>query len=183
MPSASSASSTSTTSSFLTTPRLRLRQFTRSDEDADDLYRLESDPKVMRYIGIGKARSKEMVLGFLDRIIAGYGQHPGLGMWAAHCRGTGNFIGWFELGPLADTDEVEVGYRLLPEYWGIGLATEGAVALRDYGFDTLGLPRVVGIAHPGNIASSRVLEKTGLTYQRMDHFYNMDVAYYSLDRA
>ena len=179
---ASTPSTPARPATFLTTPRLRLREFTRSDEDMEDLYRLESDPRVMRYIGLGVARSREQVRGFLDRIIEGYARYPGLGMWMAHCRGTGNFIGWFELGPLADTDEIEVGYRLLPEYWGIGLATEGGAALRDHGFSKLGLSRIVGIAHPDNGASRRVLEKIGLKFERMDFYYDMDVAYYSLNQ-
>jgi len=62
---------------------------------------------------------------------------------------------------VADCD-VEVGYRLLHNAWGQGFATEGATELIRYGFDDLGLNKIIGVTHPGNRASQRVLMKVGL---------------------
>jgi len=58
--------------------------------------------------------------------------------------------------------EVELGYLLAKRYWGLGLATEAAIAVRDHAFENLGLTRVVCQVHPGNIASQRVAEKCGM---------------------
>jgi len=72
------------------------------------------------------------------------------------------FVGVFALIYIPDTVEVEVGYRLHKHAWGIGLATEGASALVDYGFETVGLDRIVGLTHAENDASKKVLMKAGL---------------------
>jgi RimJ/RimL family protein N-acetyltransferase len=77
-------------------------------------------------------------------------------------RDTGRYIGWFTLKYIPDTVEVEVGYRLLRNAWGRGFATEGARELVRYGFDDLGLHRIVGLTHRDNAASQRVLQKAGL---------------------
>jgi [ribosomal protein S5]-alanine N-acetyltransferase len=65
---------------------------------------------------------------------------------------------------LDELGEVDVAYRLLLAHWGQGLATEVALASVRYGFADLGLKRIIGLVMPKNIASLRVLEKTGLRY-------------------
>jgi hypothetical protein len=71
-------------------------------------------------------------------------------------------IGLGGLQPLGATDDVEVGWWLVPERWGQGLATEvGRAALR-FAFDVAGLERVMAVAHPDNLASRRVMERLGM---------------------
>jgi RimJ/RimL family protein N-acetyltransferase len=84
------------------------------------------------------------------------------GVWHATRRDTGAFIGWYCLKYCPPTCDVEVGYRLLREAWGQGFATEGATELVRYGYDDLGLDKIIGVTHPGNRASQRVLMKAGL---------------------
>ena len=67
-------------------------------------------------------------------------------------------IGWNGLQYLAETDEIEIGYLLAKPHWGQGLASEGARVGMDYGFDGLNIPTIIGIVHPENVASQRVLE-------------------------
>ena len=76
-------------------------------------------------------------------------------------RDTGEFIGWFSLKYAGKSPDVEIGYRLLPDAWGQGFATEGATAIVRYGFDDLGLDRIIGVTHPGQRASQRVLHEGG----------------------
>jgi len=57
---------------------------------------------------------------------------------------------------------VEVGWRLDPEFWGRGLATEGGRAALGYAFETLNLEEVVSIYEPENLASGRVMERLGM---------------------
>ncbi|MDQ3118236.1 MAG: GNAT family N-acetyltransferase [Verrucomicrobiota bacterium] len=71
-------------------------------------------------------------------------------------------MGMAGLKYLADLDEVDVAYRLRPTYWGLGLATEVALAAVRFGFADLALKRIIGLVMRANIASARVLEKTGL---------------------
>jgi RimJ/RimL family protein N-acetyltransferase len=158
---------------LLDTERLTLREFRAADSEA--LYRLDSDPRVMRYIGDGSVGTRASVAGALVRATKHYRVYPGLGVWPAEERATGAFIGWFCLKYVPKTVEVEVGYRLLPEAWGRGYATEGAQALVRYGFGDLGLLRIIGLTHPDNIASQRVLQKAGLRDAGWGRYYGREL--------
>jgi RimJ/RimL family protein N-acetyltransferase len=76
---------------------------------------------------------------------------------------TGAVIGFSGLKYLPELDEVDVGFRFLPEYWGKGIATETCTACIAFGFDVLNLERILGLVLEENTASIRVLEKCGLT--------------------
>ncbi|MEU0101636.1 GNAT family N-acetyltransferase [Streptomyces sp. NPDC006267] len=152
---------------FLETDRLVLGPVTEAD--ASGLLALDSDPAVMRYINGGRPTSPE---GIRDRTLPRLlHDHPCTGtrgFWAAREKGTGDFLGWFELRPLDDHDPavVELGYRLNRAAWGRGYATEGARALVDKGFTDLGVRRVTANTMAVNTGSRRVMEKTGLTFLR-----------------
>jgi ribosomal-protein-alanine N-acetyltransferase len=155
---------------WLETLRLELREFV--PEDFDDLYRLDRDPRVMKYIRDARLSTRDEIAATLKRVTRGYALYPGLGSWRASRRDTRAYIGWFTLKYIPKTAQIEVGYRLLPEAWGQGFATEGAQALVDYGFDDLGLDRIIGVTHPGNKASQRVLMKAGLKDMGWGNYYD-----------
>lgn len=155
------------------TERLRLREFRPAD--LDDLFRLDGDPRVMRYIGDGGVGTRKTAGEALNRAARLYRNYPGLGVWPAEARASGRFVGWFCLKYIPKTVDVEVGYRLLPEAWGRGFATEGATALVEYGFSEIGLYRIVGVTHPDNAASQRVLQKAGLRDAGWGRYYDRDV--------
>jgi RimJ/RimL family protein N-acetyltransferase len=162
---------------WLQTLRLDLREFVASD--FDDVYRLDRDPRVMRYITNGKPSTRSHVATVMRRIRRNYRRYPGLGTWRASRRDTGAFIGWFSLKYIPRTVEVEVGYRLLRVAWGLGFATEGARELVRYGFEDVGLYRIIGITHPGNIASQRVLMKAGLAPAGWGRYYGQRLRVYA----
>ena len=164
---------------WLETLRLELREFTSAD--ADDLYRLDSDPRVVKYLG-GKPLSRDEVEVNLRRIRKGYRTNYGLGIWRAERRDSRAFIGWFCLKYVPRSTEVEVGYRLVPEVWGRGFATEGAQALVAYGFDDLGLYKIIGVTHPDNRASQRVLLKAGLVPRGFSRYYDRRVRLFVAER-
>ncbi|MCA9054180.1 MAG: GNAT family N-acetyltransferase [Planctomycetaceae bacterium] len=142
------------------TERLRHRAF--EIDDADALYALNSDPRVMRY-------TSEPLLPSLDAARTGIANYPdfdvvGYGRWACILKETQAVIGFCGLKYLPELDAVDVGYRLLPTYWGRGLATEACRASLSFGFETLGLKEILGLVLPENIASIRVLEKSGLKF-------------------
>jgi [ribosomal protein S5]-alanine N-acetyltransferase len=155
---------------WLETLRLEFRDFVAAD--FDDLYRLDSDPRVMKYIADGKPATRVAVLQALARIIRYPALYPDLGVWRASRRDTGAFVGWFSLKYAGRSPDIEVGYRLLPQAWGQGFATEGARALVDYGFDDLDLDRIIGVTHPGNKASQRVLTKAGMADVGWGRYYD-----------
>ena len=152
---------------YLETERLLLRRFTR--DDVDNLYELDSDPEVMRYITGGATTPREEVEQVdLPAFMSYYDRCDGYGFWAAIDKTTDRFLGWFHLRPQEGDplDQPELGYRLRREVWGMGYATEGARALIRKGFTDLGAQRVVALAFRDNLASRRVMEKSGMTLAR-----------------
>ena len=166
---------------WMQTLRMDLREFTATD--ADELYRLDSDPRVMRYIRDGRTSTRAEIESSLERVTRTYRNWYGLGTWRASRRDTGAFIGWFTFKYVPDTCEIEVGYRLLHEAWGRGFATEGATELVRYGFDDLGLHRIIGLTHPGNRASQRVLMKAGLGEHGFGRYYGQRLKLFVAERA
>ncbi len=111
----------------------------------------------------------------------------GLGHWAVEAREDTTLVGgigllhhhdWPE-----DPDNVEVGWLLDPREWGRGLATEGAIASLGYGFESLGLERIISIAHPENLASRRVMEKAGLVPRGSRTWRGGAVVWYAADQT
>ena len=152
---------------LLETERLVLRRFTEGD--ADDLFGLDGDPEVMRFITGGRPTPREVILGeTLPRFLRSYERFEGFGVWAAVERTGGEFLGWFEFHPPEGRgpEEAELGYRLRRFAWGKGYATEGSGALIRRGFTELGVRRVMAETMAVNTASRRVMEKAGLTYVR-----------------
>jgi RimJ/RimL family protein N-acetyltransferase len=149
---------------ILETPRLALRQFT--EDDVDDLFNLNSDPEVMRYLTGGKPTPREEIRDqFIPFHLAVYERLDRLGTWAAESTASGEFLGWFHFrpGPGSDITNIDLGYRLRRSAWNKGYATEGSRALISLGFTGLGVRRVFAHAMTVNAASRRVMEKCGLT--------------------
>ncbi len=152
---------------FLETERLILRRLTL--DDVDNLYALDSDPEVMRYLSGGAPTPREMIAQeVLPRFMSYYDRSNGLGFWAAIEKSTGDFLGWFGLHPEDDAapDVLSLGYRLRRAAWGKGYATEGARALIRKGFESYGAVRVTATTYQDNLASRRVMEKLGMTLTR-----------------
>jgi RimJ/RimL family protein N-acetyltransferase len=162
---------------FLATSRLLMRQFTLDDVDA--LYRIMNEPDMMRYFPTPTAPERERVERLVARQIDHWRVH-GHGWWAVTLPDRGQFIGWCGLQYLPETDEVEVGYLFDRPQWGKGLATEAAKASVAYGFQVHNLPFIVGLTHPDNIASQRVLQKSGLHYTGVAHYFNMTCHRFSM---
>jgi RimJ/RimL family protein N-acetyltransferase len=155
---------------FLKTERLVLRRFTESD--VDELFDLDGDPEVMRFLTGGKPTSRAVIENeTLPRLLDYYERYEMFGLWAAIEKSTGAFLGWFAFHPLegGGSDEVELGYRLKKSSWGKGYATEGSRALIRKSFTELGVRRVFAQTMAVNTASRRVMEKAGLAYTRTFH--------------
>jgi RimJ/RimL family protein N-acetyltransferase len=150
---------------YLETERLTLRRFT--EQDADLLVELDSDPAVMRYLTGGQPTPAEVVREqVLPGLLAAYERWDGdFGVFAAEERDGGAFVGWFLLRPGrgGPRDEAEIGYRLRQPAWGKGYATEGSRALLDKAFTELDLRLVWGETMSLNTPSQKVMEKIGMT--------------------
>ena len=112
----------------------------------------------------------------------------GFGHWAVEEKESGRFVGRAGLKHhdnwTLDPDNTEVGYLFDRGVWGKGYATEAARAAVEYAFETLGRDEVISIARPDNLASRRVMEKVGLTYDGETRWEarEIDVVWYSIRR-
>jgi [ribosomal protein S5]-alanine N-acetyltransferase len=107
------------------------------------------------------------VLGGLAAKVQHWDRH-GFGMWLLRDRETGEMVGrgGLQYTYTAGLHDVEAGWAIVPERWGQGLATELAVACVEAGFEQVGLLEIVAFTLPTNVASRRVMEKAGFTYDR-----------------
>lgn len=145
----------------ITTDRLIIRHW--RDGDLEAFHLLNSDERVMEYFPFRRTRqeSAETISRF-RKIIA----DEGIGWAAVTSRDSGEVIG---LSGLANvhfeakfTPAVEIGWRLLPDHWGKGYASEAARALLAHGFRDLGLTDIAAFAVPANVASTAVMDRIGM---------------------
>jgi ribosomal-protein-alanine N-acetyltransferase len=138
--------------------------------DADQLHRVVSHQEVMRFLPedvmtIDEVRS---IITWLNNC---YEQNSpeNILKWtlAVVWKKTSTVIGWCGLGPLDfDPGETELFYGLSKSYWGMGIAAEAATAVLKYGFDVIGLQRIVAVTDPQNARSVRVLGKIGMSFEK-----------------
>lgn len=117
------------------------------------------DPRVIQYVP-----QRDWTDEKIQSRICEYTQQSetrGWTLWPVILRSKSEFIGFCGFGE-EDNSEVGMGWRLLPEYWGQGLATEAAAATLQHGFSTWGFSHVVAYVQEPNVASIRVMEKIGM---------------------
>lgn len=158
------------------TERLLLRAFTA--DDAEAYYPLCVIPEVIRYVGNQPMSSVEAVrASLLDGPIRDYAKY-GFGRFAVIWKETGQLLGFSGLKYLPQFAEVELGYRLLPEFWGKGLASEAGRASIDFARDALNVTKLIALVHPENQGSANVVRKLGFTVEkqvRMDSIPGVDL--------
>jgi len=160
---------------IIETERLILREF--NINDYKNVYEFGSNIEVQKYTGDGIIESlssaKELIknVWYVDYKKYGYGR------WAAIYKPENKIIGFAGLKYLPEFNETDIGFRFLPEYWKKGLATEASKEIIKYGFEKLGLDKIIGIALAENIGSCKVLEKIGLTLYKIDEYDGDGKAY------
>lgn len=159
--------------------RLRFRKFTL--DDLPTLIEQRSDPDVNKYLGGTKLQNPEALAKRIRFYMSCYEIH-GFGMCPMIWKPTGQVIGTAGLQPLDGTDEIEVGYSMIKEFWGKGIGTEAARVWMDHGFHHAGLDRIVAVAHTGNVASRRIMEKLGMTYEKSEVHYGAECAFYAISK-
>ena len=134
-------------------------------EHADVIHRMHRDAEQMAMLG--GVRTPEQTAAYMERNLAHWDEF-GFGIWLLKDVTTNEAIGRTLLRHLDidGVDEVETGYGFFPAYWGRGLATEATLACLDYGWRVLKLASIVAVTLPVNVRSRRVMEKTGMTYER-----------------
>lgn len=161
---------------YFETPRLVVRSWERSDEDA--LYEILSDARVHRWTG-DAPWTRERTRGYLDYMIGL--DFRTLDSFHGACvqKSDSRLIGFTGLNPYLP-DQPELEWQFGVPYWGMGYATETGRATLRNAFRSTGITAVWGMAHPGNTASMHALEKIGMTglglrefHGHMDRFYRI----------
>jgi [ribosomal protein S5]-alanine N-acetyltransferase len=163
----------------ITTARLFLRRF-----QAQDLHlfcELFANEGFIRFSSGNFTR--ERVAEFVDKVI-GWDRDGLPSQFVVTLRETGTPIGYcgFFHQVIDDVAEIEIGYRLHPDSWNQGFATEAARAIRDCGFADWKLTRLISLIHPDNIASRRVAQKNGMTLEKETTFRGFPVQVFAISR-
>jgi len=165
---------------ILETERLILRSF--REEDVDRMEQLFANPGFMRF-SLGVFTERKQTVAFINKIMEW--DHAGIpSQFAVVPRGENAIVGYcgFFYHPEHAIEDIEIGYRLHPEYWNRGLITEAACAVRDHGFHDWKLLRVISLIHPENIPSRRVAEKNGMTVEKEITFRGFPTLVYAMTR-
>ena len=162
---------------MIETERLSFRKFV--DDDLPLLIEQRSDPEVNKYLGGPKRQNAESLATRMQFYMACY-EKFGVGMCPMIWKETGEIIGTAGLQPLEDSGEIEVGYSITKEFWGLGIGTEAARGWLEYGFNIMGLERIVAVAVVDNAASRRIMEKLGMTFEKNEMHYDEECAFYGI---
>jgi RimJ/RimL family protein N-acetyltransferase len=162
------------------TERLILDVWESGDWEA--LRPIATDVDVMRFITGGAPWPDEQIRSFVDRQIKTLAGH-GFCRWKLNEKSTGAMIGFCGAGFWREYPTPEIGWWLARHCWGRGLATEAARAALRHVFEQIALERVVSIAMPANTASTRIMQKLGLTFEREFESGGIPLVQYALDRS
>lgn len=148
---------------IIETERVILRNFTLIDDEA--VLEFNSNVEVQKYTGdviihtVQEAKAMITDIWFSDYAKYGYGR------FAVIYKPDNKVIGFAGLKFLPVMNETDIGFRILPQYWGKGIISEIAADIIQYGFSNLGLKKIIATVMPANVASVKVLEKSGLIYE------------------
>ncbi len=161
---------------IIETQHCTLREFTEKDTEA--VYEFGSNAQVNKYTGDKSistlSQAKEIIT---DIYCADYKKY-GYGRWAVVYKPENKIIGFAGLKYLPELQETDIGFRLLPQYWGKGIATETSRKIIPYGFEKLKLKKIIGIAMPENKGSCKVLEKIGLKLYKTSDYNGVGNTYH-----
>ena len=174
----------------LTTPRLRLEPF--AERHLDGLLAMNQRPEVMRYLG-GEPESREQVAASIARVqrvwailgtswwafVEGSSDHVVGAGCIQYCRRDAELPADLEA---LRNNPLEIGWRLHPDHWGQGLATEAAERMASFAFHNLNAQELIAVRHPDNLASGRVMDRLGMRYRGLERWYGTTLATHVVGR-
>ncbi len=167
---------------LLQTERLTLSRL--SAADSAFLIELLNQPSFLRFIGDKNVRNEDDARRYLREGPDAMFERYGFCLYRMALKDSETPIGMCGLLKREQLEAPDIGFAVLTAHEGKGYTTEAARAVLQYGFTTLGLARVLGIANPDNLASHRLLEKLGLRYQGLRTVYpdEPELAWFAIDR-
>jgi len=154
----------------LTTRRLKLRPFTLAD--IPSLFDILQQPGIMDYFTNPITPDLPRVERIVNNTLAHWQEH-GYGWWALELLSDPILAGWCGLTYLPESGETEVAYLIRQELWGQGLVPEAALLSLEFGFEKIGLQRIICLTHPDNLRSQRVALKIGMHYVDTKEYFGM----------
>ena len=149
------------------TDRLLLRPLELSD--AKDMFAMDSNPEVHKYLWQTPAKEIDEVIKVIEYVNRQY-ETNNIGRFATVVKATGEFIGWTGIKYVNDhvengnTNFFDYGYRLNEKFWNKGYASEATKAWLDYGFNVMKVEKMNAYTHAENGASNHILEKHGMQF-------------------
>lgn len=166
------------------TKRFILRKFTKND--IDDLYEYASDNEVTQFLSWDTYKSIDMAVDYIEKILRKYSKNE-IAPWGIEWKENSKLIGSIDFVQYDRKNfSAEIGYVLNRKYWNKGIMTEALKKIIKFGFDEMNLMRIETRLDSMNIASERVMQKSGLKYEgtlRKKEFLKnkfIDVKYYSI---
>jgi RimJ/RimL family protein N-acetyltransferase len=145
---------------LIETERLQMREFTLDDVDA--VYEFSTCSDVTRFTGDeGIVRNKKDAERLIRTVWLNEYKKYGYARYALIHKGDQKLIGFCGVKFEPDLGLPDIGYRMMPEYWGKGLGTEAVRATLKYAREVLGLQEIVGEVVDQNVASNKLLLKVG----------------------
>jgi len=164
------------------TQRLVLRPMT--EKDFDFMRELDTDPKIVRFLGHGQIKTPEETSANILRALNHYKEHN-LSLYIAEDKASAQPIGRTGLIPwqLETGFHWEVGYTFAHAHWGKGYATEAAGFLTNYALETMNVEHVISLIHPQNTSSIHVAEKVGMKFWRTHLINGLEVSTFKLENS
>lgn len=166
---------------ILSTERLRLEPF--DDQHFEGLHAMNRLPEVMRFIS-GQPETPEQTRAGIGVVKERWARH-GFSWWAFIEIGSGRLVGAGCIQYLGrdPANPHEIGWRLVPDKWGHGYASEAARAMAAFAFETLDAPLLCAVRHPDNADSAKVMRRLGMRYRGVEEWYGGAHAVHEMTRA
>lgn len=161
------------------TERLIIREF--ENDDVLSLYKIESDSRIVKYMTWSKLKTLSECRRQIKNYISSYKTNK-LNSWAIVEKETNEVIGITQLVYSNKIKGVEIGTKILPEYWSKGYASELSRAVVNYGLYELDLDEITAVTDINNAGAIKSLINMGMTLKKYGYYYGSEAAFYSLKK-
>jgi ribosomal-protein-alanine N-acetyltransferase len=161
------------------TARLWLRPCTPGD--IDRLHQIWTEPGVRKYLWDDEIISRQQTIAIVEGSLEQFAAQ-GDGIWVMGLHDEVTVIGFCGFWFFHEPPQLELLYGLTTTSWNKGLTTEAARAMMRYGFEERDFSTILASTDAPNTASIRVMEKTGMTFQKREEAEGLDTIFYTVDR-
>jgi RimJ/RimL family protein N-acetyltransferase len=161
------------------TERLIIREF--EENDILSLYKIESDPRIIEFIPWSKLSTLNDCRKQIKKYISNYNKFK-LNTWAVVLKESDEVIGITQLIYSNKIKGVEIGTKILPEYWSKGYASELSKSVVHYGLYDLEIDEITAVTDINNAGAIKSLINMGMTLKKYGYYNGAEAAFYSIRR-